>query len=166
MVRAKSENLKSIFIMVVHSIKFNNKLAITNSVGISRTKRVSMAGKLYSQCNEIKLNIEIELCLDVFGVKEGIGSVGAKYSRELDFVTGKKNSTLLIGYSKGFIDLPEGTIAAHEVKIEAGAFVEDGKITDACVKAEGKVETDVKRGWDWLWYISSNKRYLSNTKLE
>jgi hypothetical protein len=110
-----------------------------------------MVGKLYSQCNKLKLDIELELPIEVLGGKEGIGSVGAKYSRELDFITGKENSTLFIGYSRGFVDLPEGTVAAPEIKVEAGAFVEfgdGGKITDAGVKVEGKVETGVNRGWD------------------
>ncbi len=110
-----------------------------------------MVGKLYSQCNKLKLDIELELPIEVLGGKAGIGSVGAKYNRELDFITGKENSTLFIGYSRGFVDLPEGTVAAPEIKIEAGAFVEfgdGGKVTDSGLKIEGKVETGVMKGLD------------------
>jgi tetratricopeptide (TPR) repeat protein len=100
-----------------------------------------MVGKLYTECNKLKLDIEIEIV-----------GIGGKYNRELDFVSGKETSTLFIGYSKGFIDLPEGAmgVAAPEAKIEAGAFVEFGEngITDSGIKAEGKVETGIIKGLD------------------
>jgi tetratricopeptide (TPR) repeat protein len=125
------------------------KLANWEDINCTSTDHTIMwvptVGRMYTECNKMKIDIEIEI--------EGFGG---KYNRELDFISGDEKGTLFIGYSKGFIEditgkeFKEGTVAAPEAKLEGGAFIEisNGRIADAGLKGEAKLEAGHVKGFD------------------
>jgi tetratricopeptide (TPR) repeat protein len=125
------------------------KLANWEDINCTSTDHTIMwvptVGRMYTECNKMKIDIEIEI--------EGFGG---KYNGELDFISGDQKGTLFIGYSKGFMEditvkeFKEGTVAAPEAKLEGGAFIEisNGRIADAGLKGEAKLEASHIKGFD------------------